>query len=84
MNVPRLRFKEFGGELEEKTLEELALVERGKFSVRPRNDPRYFGGSIPFVQTGDIVFAGLYLTRFSQTLNKEGLKVSRLFPTNTV
>jgi hypothetical protein len=47
MNVPRLRFKEFSGQWEEKALELLALVERGKFSIRPRNDPRYFGGSIP-------------------------------------
>lgn len=84
MNMPRLRFKGFSGEWLVKTLDELALVERGKFSVRPRNDPRYFGGTIPFVQTGDIVFAGLYLTRFSQTLNEEGLKVSRLFPANTI
>jgi type I restriction enzyme, S subunit len=88
MSVPRLRFKDNDGksfpEWEEKRLEQLALVERGKFSVRPRNDPRYFGGEIPFVQTGDIVFAGLYLTRFSQTLNEEGLKVSRLFPKNTI
>lgn len=84
MNTPTLRFKEFSGAWEVKKLEQLALVERGKFSIRPRNDPRYFGGSIPFVQTGDVVFADLYLTRFSQTLNEEGLKVSRLFPKNTV
>lgn len=88
MSVPKLRFKDNDGksfpEWEEKSLEQLALVERGKFSVRPRNDPRYFGGAIPFVQTGDIVFAGLYLSRFSQTLNEEGLKVSRLFPKNTI
>ncbi len=88
MSMPKLRFKDNDGkcfpEWEEKRLEQLALVERGKFSVRPRNDPRYFGGAIPFVQTGDIVFAGLYLTRFSQTLNEEGLKVSRLFPKNTI
>lgn len=84
MNVPRLRFKGFSGEWEEMALEQLAFVERGKFSIRPRNDPKYFGGSIPFVQTGDIVFAGLYLTRFSQTLNEEGLKVSKLFPKGTI
>ncbi len=66
------------------TLENLALVERGKFSVRPRNDPRYFGGTIPFVQTGDIGSAGTYLTKFSQTLNEEGLKISKLFPKNTI
>lgn len=30
-----------------KTLENLATVERGKFSARPRNDPKYYGGEIP-------------------------------------
>ncbi|MFM6346170.1 MAG: hypothetical protein ACKPFK_13615, partial [Dolichospermum sp.] len=67
-----LRFKDDDGcdfpNWEYKRLEEIANVERGKFSVRPRNDPKYFGGSIPFIQTGDIVSSDLYLTKFSQTL----------------
>jgi len=65
-------------------LEVLALVERGKFSVRPRNDPKYYGGNIPFVQTGDITSSEIFLTRYTQTLNEEGLKVSRLFPSNII
>ncbi|TYQ31614.1 restriction endonuclease subunit S [Pseudanabaena sp. UWO310] len=88
MSVPKLRFKDENGQdfpdLEVKKLEEIANVERGKFSVRPRNDPKYFGGNIPFVQTGDIVSSDLYLTKFSQTLNEDGLKVSRLFPKDTI
>jgi type I restriction enzyme S subunit len=32
----------------------VASVERGKFTVRPRNDPRYYGGRHPFVQIGDL------------------------------
>lgn len=72
--VPKLRFAGFGGEAwEEKKLEQLAFVERGKFSVRPRNDPKYFGGNIPFVQTGDIAVSGVYLKRYTQTLNEKGL-----------
>ncbi|MDF5278809.1 restriction endonuclease subunit S [Vibrio sp. Vb1554] len=67
-----------------KTLEDLAAVERGKFSARPRNDPKYYGGKIPFVQTGDIASAKTYLSSFSQTLNEGGLKVSRLFPKNSI
>ncbi|HGS5725209.1 TPA: restriction endonuclease subunit S [Vibrio parahaemolyticus] len=67
-----------------KTLEDLAAVERGKFSARPRNDPKYYGGKIPFVQTGDIASAKTYLSSFSQTLNEDGLKVSRLFPKNSI
>ncbi|MCD1279831.1 restriction endonuclease subunit S [Psychrobacter sp. CCUG 69069] len=69
---------------EVKILEDLASVERGKFSARPRNDPKYYGGEIPFVQTGDIAGAKTYLKSYSQTLNEEGLKVSRLFPKNTI
>jgi type I restriction enzyme S subunit len=69
---------------EVKNLEDLASVERGKFSARPRNDPKYYGGEIPFVQTGDIAGAKTYLKSYSQTLNEEGLKVSRLFPKNTI
>lgn len=65
-------------------LEEIAVVERGKFSARPRNDPRFYGGDIPFVQTGDVVHAGGILKKHSQTLNKEGLTVSKMFPSGTI
>ncbi|MER0216909.1 MAG: restriction endonuclease subunit S [Nitrosomonas sp.] len=88
MKVPKLRFRDDDGrefpEWKEKTLEEIASIERGKFSVRPRNDPRYFGGNIPFAQTGDVVSSDLFLKKFNQTLNEEGLKVSKLFPKNTI
>lgn len=69
---------------ERKRLEELALIERGKFSVRPRNDPKYFGGEMPFVQTGDISNAKIYLTQYSQTLNESGIRVSKVFPPNSI
>ena len=65
-------------------LGEIATVERGKFTHRPRNDPRFYGGEIPFVQTGDVVASGDYLREHSQTLNKRGLSVSRLFPKGTI
>lgn len=65
-------------------LEALATVERGKFSIRPRNDPRYFGGAIPFIQTGDITAAGDYLTSHTQTLNELGVAISRVFPAGTI
>ncbi|BCH49402.1 TPA: restriction endonuclease subunit S [Escherichia coli] len=68
----------------EHTLDDLALVERGKFSVRPRNDPRYYGGDMPFVQTGDVTSSGTYLKSFSQTLNENGIGVSKVFPKNTI
>lgn len=67
-----------------KTLSQLAEVKRGKFSARPRNDPKYYGGGIPFVQTGDVTGANTYLKNHSQTLNEEGLSVSKLFPKGTI
>ncbi|PYD46582.1 restriction endonuclease subunit S [Novacetimonas pomaceti] len=65
-------------------LEDLATVERGKFSARPRNDPKFFGGNIPFVQTGDVTNSSIYVKNYSQTLNKEGLSVSKIFPKGTI
>lgn len=67
-----------------KPLSEVAEVQRGKFSIRPRNDPRYFGGDIPFIQTGDVVGCNGVIKKFSQTLNEDGLKVSRLFKRGTI
>lgn len=57
---------------------------RGKFSHRPRNDPEFYDGEYPFVQTGDITAAEKYIRIYSQTLNELGLSVSRMFPKNTL
>jgi len=65
-------------------LKNLATVQRGRFSHRPRNEPRFFGGPYPFIQTADIVEARGYIRRHSQTLNEEGLRISRLFPRGTI
>lgn len=82
--TPKLRFKEFTHEWQDKKLGEVAKIERGRFSPRPRNDPRYYGGNIPFVQTGDVTRSGGIVSNYSQTLNQGGLKVSRLFPKGTI
>lgn len=66
------------------TLGTVANIERGKFSARPRNDPRLYGGDIPFLQTGDIAHSRGRIRTFSQTLNASGLKVSRLFSEGTL
>lgn len=66
------------------SLGKIASIHRGKFSARPRNDPKYYGGDIPFIQTGDVARSRGLITDFSQTLNAEGLKVSRLFPKGTL
>ena len=65
-------------------LGDVAEVERGKFAYRPRNDPRFYGGAIPFIQTGDVVQANGKLKKHSQTLNEQGLSISRLFPAGTI
>ena len=65
-------------------LEEIALVERGKFSARPRNDPKYYGGDIPFIQTGDVVSSNGILRKHRQTLNEHGLGVSKRFAAHVV
>ena len=65
-------------------LGKLASVRRGRFLIRPRNDPRYFVGPYPFVQIGNLPPEGGLITSFDQTLNKKGLEVSRLFPAGTV
>ena len=67
-----------------KSLFEIALIERGKFSARPRNDPKYYGGHIPFIQTGDVARSKGCINSFTQTLNSEGLQVSRLFRKGTL
>lgn len=60
-------------------LPDICDIKRGKFSYRPRNAPHLYGGDYPFIQTGDIVRANGGVVRFTQTLNQEGLKVSKLF-----
>ncbi len=67
-----------------KPLEEVAYLSRGRFSARPRNDPKYFGGSIPFIQTGEVSKIGTSGFRPSQYLNDDGLKQSKLFPAGTL
>lgn len=72
-------------EWEVRKLGEIAEVNRGKFSIRPRNDPRFYGGEYPFIQTGDVSLAqGRVLSTYSQTLNAAGLAVSRLFEAGTI
>lgn len=82
--VPELRFPGFEGEWTKRELAEIAKIERGRFSPRPRNNPIYYGGDIPFVQTSDVVNAKGRISKFTQTLNEKGLKVSKRFPQGTI
>ena len=57
---------------------------RGKSKHRPRNDPFLYGGSYPFVQTGDIRQANGTITTYSQTYSDAGLKQSKLWKKGTL
>jgi len=63
---------------------EVADIERGRFSARPRNDPKFYGGKIPFLQTGDVSNSTGCITEFTQNLNEDGLAVSKLFSAGTL
>jgi type I restriction enzyme S subunit len=63
---------------------EVASVARGKFTHRPRNEPRFYGGSFPFIQIADISNSKRYIQKYSQSLNDQGLAISRMFPAGTL
>lgn len=65
-------------------LPSLGELSRGKSRHRPRNAPHLYGGSYPFIQTGDIAQSGGRITNHNQTYNDEGMAQSRLWPTGTV
>src|SRR5262249_34573032 len=67
-----------------KRLGEVAILERGKFTPRPRNDPRYFGGIYPWIQIGEVEAANKYILEYNSTLNDLGLAVSKMFPKGTL
>lgn len=69
---------------EKMCLDKVALLERGKFSHRPRNDLRFFGGEHPWIQIEEIESSNKYIKAWNQTLNDEGLKISRKFRKGTV
>lgn len=67
-----------------KKLDKLGFVGRGKSKHRPRNDPSLYGGNYPFIQTGDVKAADLYLTEYIQTYNDKGLAQSKLWEPETL
>ncbi|MGR8935982.1 MAG: restriction endonuclease subunit S [Gammaproteobacteria bacterium] len=65
-------------------LADLGDLGRGKSKHRPRNDPRLFGGSYPFVQTGEVKAANRVIRKYTNTLSEFGLQQSKLWPTGTL
>lgn len=69
---------------EERKLGEVGVLERGRSKHRPRNDERLFGGVYPFIQTGDVANADMFIEKHSQTLSDFGMQQSKLFAKNTI
>lgn len=65
-------------------LKMVTKIFRGKFGHRPRNDPSFYNGEYPFIQTGDVACSGKYVEQFHQTLNEKGFSVSQEFPIDTL
>ena len=69
---------------QERTLDELGYVSRGRSKHRPRDAAHLYGGDYPFIQTGDVKHSGLYLYEYSQTYSEAGLEQSKLWPEGTL
>jgi type I restriction enzyme S subunit len=62
----------------------LCSVVRGG-SPRPAGDPKYYGGSIPFLKVADLTHAlGMHLTTHSFTIKTAGLSKTRMTPPHTL
>lgn len=66
------------------TLPQLGELNRGKSKHRPRDDKKLYGGTYPFIQTGDIRKSQGSITEYSQTYSEFGFKQSRLWPAGTL
>jgi type I restriction enzyme S subunit len=69
---------------EDKPLNELGFLSRGRSRHRPRDAAHLYDGLYPFIQTGDVKHAGLFLTSYSQTYSEAGLEQSKLWPKGTL
>ena len=65
-------------------LEDLCTIVRGA-SPRPKGDPRYFGGSIPWISIADITAQrGKFLLSTREGVTEAGAKLSRLLKPGTL
>ncbi len=70
--------------LHELTLDQLGSVARGRSRHRPRDAAFLYGGPYPFIQTGDVKRAALYLRDYEQTYSEAGLSQSKLWQAGTL
>ena len=84
-------FEEMFGDLQLNTknwdtlpFSDIGQLDRGKSQHRPRDAAHLYGGSYPFVQTGDVANANGVITTYSQTYSEAGLAQSKLWPAGTL
>ena len=66
-------------------LGEISYLNRGRSQHRPRNDKSLFvDGNVPFVQTGDVANASIYIGKCSSYYNQKGLDQSKLWDKGTL
>jgi type I restriction enzyme S subunit len=66
------------------SLDQIGQLDRGRSKHRPRDAQFLYGGTYPFIQTGDVRKARQYLREHSQTYSEAGLKQSRLWAAETL
>lgn len=66
------------------TMPQLGELSRGKSKHRPRDDAQLYGGSYPFIQTGDVRKSNGTIRDHTQTYSEFGLQQSRLWPEGTL
>ena len=73
---------DMGWEIE--TLDKVGTIGRGVSKYRPRNASELFGGTYPFIQTGDVANSGNYIVDYHSTYSEFGLKQSKLWIKGTL
>ena len=73
-SVPNLRFNGYTENWQKYRTIELGQMQRGKSKHRPRDDEKLYGGAYPFIQTGDIKKANLYIKEYERTYSNYGRK----------
>lgn len=71
-------------EWEECYLSDVGTLARGKSKHRPRWAEHLYGGSYPFIQTGEISAANKYINTYRQSYSEAGLAQSKLWDKGTL
>lgn len=83
-SVPNLRLNGYTENWQKYRTIELGQMQRGKSKHRPRDDEKLYGGAYPFIQTGDIKKANLYIKEYERTYSNYGLSQSKLWSKGTL